>query len=212
MSADSALTRTRHALHAVAELVLAGGQYAECSRIALRVTPGGFATRYEPDLRVDGTDVVAGDLRVSIDGRTAREIAAAIGIELRTLEDVYTDGAAHGPDEILALDAAAATSLTQAWSDGHAALQLVAPECDAILWPEHFDVGITVGEVNLGVSPGDASYAEPYAYVGPWNVPQDDMFFDAPFGAARPISTLDGAPGIAAFFSEGLARATPNLS
>ena len=38
-----------------------------------------------------------------------------------------------------------------------------------VLWPEHFDVGIDANEVNYGVSPGDASCPEPYAYVGPWH-------------------------------------------
>ena len=37
-----------------------------------------------------------------------------------------------------------------------------------VLWPEHFDVGITLDKVNYGVSPGDDDIPEPYAYVGPW--------------------------------------------
>jgi hypothetical protein len=207
MPEASTLTDTRHALHAVAELVLAGGQYSACQRIALRVVAGGFATRYEPDLRVEGAEVIAGQTRVGIDGHTAREIAAAIGIELRPLDDVYTEGATYGPDEVLHLDAQCATTLFRSWSDGLDALKAVAPDSDPILWPEHFDIGISLGEVNLGVSPGDEFCAEPYAYVGPWTVPAADEFFDAPFGAARPVSALDGAAGIATFFSEGLARA-----
>lgn len=208
---ETVLETTRHALHAVAELVVAGGQYAACERIALKVVPGGFATRYEPDLRVEGTDVVGPAGRTSIDGLTARQIAAAIGVELRSLADVYADGAAYGPDEVLRVDADAAAVLAQAWSDGCAALLQVAPDTDPILWPEHFDVGISLGEVNLGISPGDSFCATPYAYVGPWQVPEGDPFFDAPFGAARELTALDGADGIAAWFTEGLERLPEKL-
>lgn len=209
MPSDDAFTDTRHALHAVAELVLAGAQHAACSRIALQVTPGGFGTRYDPDVRVEGTDVVGPAGRVPIDGSTAREIAAALGLELHSLAEVYADGAAYGPDERLRVDAGAAAALARAWADGRDALVQVAPDQDPVLWPEHFDIGISVGEVNLGVSPGDAFLAVPYAYVGPWSVPEGDPFFDAPFGAARPVDQLGGAAGIAAFFAEGLAKAAP---
>jgi hypothetical protein len=36
-----------------------------------------------------------------------------------------------------------------------------------VLWPEHFDIGITIDAVNYGASRGDDHIAEPYAYVGP---------------------------------------------
>ena len=38
---------------------------------------------------------------------------------------------------------------------------------DATLWPEHFDLALTIGEVNYGGSPGDARHPGPYVYVGP---------------------------------------------
>ncbi|MFL6062954.1 MAG: hypothetical protein ACJ72E_17130 [Marmoricola sp.] len=205
MPTDAQLTETRHALHAVAELVLAGSQYAACSRIALQVVPGGFATRYDPEVRVEGGEVLAGDGRVAIDGRTSRAIAAELGLPLRLLDDVYTDGAGYGPDEVLHVDGDAAAALAAAWSAGHEALVEVAPGANPILWPEHFDVGISVGEVNLGGSPGDGFMPVPYAYVGPWQVPEDP-WFDAPFGAARAVSELGDAAGIAAFFREGLGK------
>ena len=46
----------------------------------------------------------------------------------------------------------------------------------------------------------------PYAYVGPWAVPAADDFWDAPFGAARPISELADADAVLAFFVEGRDR------
>lgn len=57
------------------------------------------------------------------------------------------------------------------------------------LWPEHFDAGCDVAagasRVNLGASPGDATRADPYLYVGPWGSerPDDGAYWNAPFGA-----------------------------
>ena len=50
------LDRTRQSLHGVAEMVLAAPQYDTSGSIRLRVTPGGFGTTADPDLRVDGID------------------------------------------------------------------------------------------------------------------------------------------------------------
>ena len=50
---------TRRSLHGVAELVLAGPQYAASQSIRLCVTPGGFGTVTTPDLRVEGLELVS---------------------------------------------------------------------------------------------------------------------------------------------------------
>lgn len=47
-----------------------------------------------------------------------------------------------------------------------------------LLWPHHFDIAtlITLDEdrsINVGLSPGDDAYAEPYWYVSPWPHPDD---------------------------------------
>lgn len=207
MTETTPLTTTRQSLHAVAELVLAGVQYDACGRIALRVSPGGFATRFEPDLRVEGTDLVGGFGRISMDRLTPHQLCAAAGLPVVSLAEVYTDGAVYGPDDVLSVDPTAAAVIADAWACGQEALRTVAPDVDPVLWPEHFDVGITVDEINLGVSPGDAFLDVPYAYVGPWTVPADDPFFDAPFGAARALTDLGGVTEVSAFFSEGLRRA-----
>jgi len=55
-----------------------------------------------------------------------------------------------------------------------------------VLWPEHFDLGIAVDEVNYGISPGDDGHATPYAYVGPWTQ-RTGPFWNAPFGALYPL-------------------------
>ena len=43
-----------------------------------------------------------------------------------------------------------------------------------MLWPEHFDLGITLDRVNYGSAPGDADIGVPYAYVGPWTTSHPD--------------------------------------
>jgi hypothetical protein len=204
---ETALVRTRHSLHAVAELILAGAQYAACERITLQVAQGGFSTRFEPALQVEGVELVGGFGRVTLDGLTVREAASAAGVELISLAEVYADGAAYGPDDSLAIDPASASELAASWQTGHDALRELDPTCEPILWPEHFDVGISLDEVNYGVSPGDTHLPIPYAYVGPWSPPTGDAFFNAPFGASRPLADLGGTAGVAAFFAEGRNRA-----
>jgi len=224
------LVRTRLALHGVAELVLAGPQYRRSEDIRLRVTPGGFGTVAEPDLLVGGAFLVvraaglgraggvggagraggagvggaagAAGERLPIDGRTCAELAAAAGVSASALRDVYHGGSNIGVDDILHVDADAAALLADGFGRGDAALRDLAPDVEPVLWPEHFDVAITVDEVNYGVSPGDANLPEPYAYVGPWQ-PLTGEFWNFPFGAARPISQL---ADVAAFFREGRAR------
>jgi hypothetical protein len=210
MGRDPTLAETRRALHGVAELVLAGPQHAAADTVRLRVVPGGFATSVaDPPSRLRGSRVERGALSASVDGSTPRALAAAVGMVARTLHHVYSDGSGVGLDEVLRVDDDAVRCLTDAWSVGDEALRRLDPEQEPVLWPEHFDVGITLDEVNYGVSPGDATIAVPYAYVGPWTVPEDDDFWDRPFGAARLLSDVSGALAVHAFFEEGRRRLRP---
>jgi len=54
------------------------------------------------------------------------------------------------------------------------------------------------------VSPGDALLGSPYMYVGPWEPPAADEFWNQPFGAARELT--DDVDDVVAFFDEGRAR------
>lgn len=204
---DRDLASTRRSLHAVAELVLAGPQYADAGTIRLRVVPGGFATSAGPELRVAGSSLVGPGPDIPIDGRTVRTLAGAVGVEARPLGEVFTDGSGVGLDEVLEVDEVDARVLMDALVLGDAALRAFAPEIEPVLWPEHFDVGITVDEVNYGVSPGDAYLAAPYAYVGPWSPPAIDDFWTAPFGAGRPMTAFPDAASLRAFFDEARDRA-----
>jgi hypothetical protein len=207
MEPTPALTTSRRALHGVAELVLAGPQHAVSDTVRLRVVPGGFATSVaDPPVRLVGTHVERGTASARLHGSTPRELATALDLVPRPLTEVYDDGSGVGPDDVLHVDSAAVRWLTLAWSAGDAALRLLDPEQTPVLWPEHFDVGISLDEVNYGVSPGDATIAVPYAYVGPWSVPPADEFWTRPFGAVLLLPENPDAGAVHAFFEEGRAR------
>jgi len=199
------LVTTRRSLHAVAELLLAGPQHSVHGTIKLTVTRDGFATVREPVVAVAGTRLRVGGAEVELDGRTIVEVGREAGIEVHALTDVYTDGCGLDASHLLQVDAAAAETVLDAFRRGDGALAAFAPEVERVLWPEHFDLGITKDEVNFGVSPGDSFLPVPYAYVGPWS--RDGLegaFWNAPFGAALPVSELDD---LVAFFAEGAASA-----
>lgn len=200
------LAPTRLSLHAVAELLLAGPQYDASGTLRLKAAPGGFATIAEPELAVVGAALTAGSTEVLLDGRTIGEVAHDVGVAPRPLGDVQKDHTDLGPDSVLTVDEAAAAEIAEALRIGAAALAAYAPSTDAVLWPEHFDVGISVDEVNYGVSPGDGYVEVPYAYVGPWSRDGlDDLFWNAPFGAAAPLTELGDEAGVAAYFERGCA-------
>jgi hypothetical protein len=87
-----------------------------------------------------------------------------------------------------ATDAAALTELGRWYANGDAVLRAVAgrtPHATPVrCWPHHFDIATLVTveadvhdtpvrTIGIGLSPGDASYAEPYWYVTPWPRPDD---------------------------------------
>jgi hypothetical protein len=190
--------QTRRSLHGLAELVMAGPQYRRSGTIRLRVLDGGFGTVAEPDLRLVGDRI--GDVAVS--GLTVAEVAGRLGVDAGAPAGLYHDGSGVQPDDTVEVPDAAV--LLAALGTADAALRAFAPAATPVLWPEHFDVGVTVDEVNYGVSPGDRYLDEPYAYISPWQ-PRTGPFWTAPFGAARPLRELSD---IAAFFAEGRAHAT----
>ena len=201
---SQALVATRRSLHGVAELVIAGPQFRTLGSIELRVRPGGFGGHLSP-VRVEGSDLVWDGGRTRLEG-TCRELAAATGQEVSDLADVYAAGSGVDPDEALAVDAEALDRLLGWFVRGDAALRAFAPDVEPILWPEHFDVGLAVGEVNYGASPGDSTHTGPYAYVGPWT-PREGEFWNAPFGALRDAADVTDVEAVVTFFEAGRAAA-----
>ena len=191
--------------HGLAELLLAGPQYRRSGTIRLRVTPAGFATVAAPDVQAEADALVVDGRRIPYAGQTFAQLAAAAGLDAGAPEGLYKDGSGAKPDDpVVTADAG---TILGALAVGDAALRRFAPDETPVLWPEHFDVGISLGEVNYGVSTGDSAIPEPYAYVGPWK-PREGDFWNVSFGAARPLSTLGDATAVAAFFAEGRAAAS----
>jgi hypothetical protein len=197
---EHVLIRTRRSLHAVAELVLAGPQYRQHGTIRLQVKPNGFGQIAGP-LRVERDHLVADGVRLPLVGTVAK-LAAAVGVEPGAPQGLYHDHADLGPHDELEVDPVAAEVLLNWFERGERALRTLDPNANPVLWPEHFDLGIQLDEVNYGVSPGDAAYPRPYAYVGPWT-PRQGPFWNAPFGALRHADELPDADAVAAFFTEG---------
>lgn len=200
------LSATRRSLHCIAEQVMAGPQHRCSGTIRLRITADGFATVADPPLQLTATHLMGNAGKFALHGATCASLAAALGVDGGPPRDLYKDLSGVDPQEVLVVDEGAATEMLTALRRGDEALRRFAPEQTPVLWPEHFDVGISVGEVNYGISPGDGYCAEPYAYVGPWT-PRAGEFWNAPFGAARPLRELPGAD-LDEFFAQGRAAAS----
>ncbi|MEY9947903.1 hypothetical protein [Kitasatospora sp. GAS1066B] len=196
------LVRTRRALHAVAELVLAGPQFRASGTIRLRASLGGFATRAEPHGQVVAAELVASGQRLFLERTTCAALAAAVGVTAGAPAGLYQDGSGVGPEDVIEADPQAAHLIAQAFAVGDAALRRMFDGADPVIWPEHFDLSVTVDAVDYGVSPGDGFQAEPYAYVGP-QARQQGRFWNAPFGAAATIRELGGVDRLLAFFERG---------
>lgn len=191
---------TRRQLHGIAELLIAGPQYRQHGTIRLAVRPGGFGGVALP-VSVVGTDLVFPEGRIRLTG-TIRELAVAANLEPGAPEGLYHDGSGVDLDEPLQIDAFAAEEIASWFTLGDDALRAFAPDQEPVLWPEHFDLAITVDEVNFGVSPGDSAHQAPYSYVGPWK-PVEGEFWNAPFGALREMEDAGNRLALTEFFAEG---------
>jgi succinate dehydrogenase / fumarate reductase iron-sulfur subunit len=219
VASRTAYMQTLMSLHGVAELLLGGAQRRANRSIKLVVTDDGFATGPLPRppwrLAVRGTDLVVGDdwLVLPLHG-TFADLAANAGVACAPPADAYPPASGCKPGDRMHIDHAAAADLLRALKTGDDACRALAAAYaptnppEPILWPEHFDVGITLDAVNYGVSPGDDSIPEAYAYVGP-HTARTGKFWNQPFGAARPMSDFADADAVVAFFEEGRRQATP---
>ncbi|MGV8968269.1 MAG: hypothetical protein ACOH2F_18550 [Cellulomonas sp.] len=201
------LATTRSRLHGIAEGLLAGPQRRAGGGLALRVTPGGFATTGEPALRLDGTEIVIGErTRVAVAG-TFSDVAESVGVEFGAPADEYHDGSNESLSDDAALDPASARLIADWFLLADAALRVMAPEVTPILWPEHFDVAIELDGTTYGASPGDSFHATPYAYVSSGEHGGSE-FWNAPFGAVRDHLTMRTVDDLVAFWRTGQALLT----
>ena len=216
-------TRTRDDLHAVAEHVVSAALHAATGKIGLRALAGGFGTpRFGPvgeerQLAVVGTTLVVrwpeGERQTPL--TTLREAAAFAPVDPGAPVDVYTPTTTLDLDRPLSIDPTEARRLADWFALVDEALNGLRREFErddptiAQLWPEHFDLGLSLDGVNYGGSPGDASEPMPYLYVGPWK-PRSGPFWNRPYGAGRTRSEVGSPDEALAFFLEGheLAAAT----
>lgn len=218
MVAAQQLVATRRGLHAVAERVLATDLYSHTGHIGLRAVAGGVSTPAfqgetgERRVRTDGAAIVvadhAGERRAAL--TTLAEVSRFVGVEPTGPVGVYDLATDAAVDADLAIDEAAALILADWLVLGDAALDRLASahrdqEPSTIqLWPEHFDVALSMAEVNYGASPGDDAHARSYLYVGPWT-PRPGEFWNESWGASAPIDEIADVDAALAFFERGRA-------
>jgi hypothetical protein len=154
--------------------------------------------------RVEGGELVGPDRRVPLTG-TIADVSEAAGVEAGA-PSIYSDHADLADDAPLAVDPAAAAELADWFARGAAGLRAFAPDEEPVLWPEHFDLGIAVDEVNYGISPGDGGHATPYAYVGPWTK-REGPFWNVDFGSLCTADQLPDVEAVAAYFGAGRSAA-----
>ncbi|GFM18223.1 MULTISPECIES: hypothetical protein [Mycobacteriaceae] len=204
---DQRYVRTRVQLHGLADGLIAGPQYRSAGTIRLSVYADGFGGAASP-LSIRGMRFDWADGSAPLAG-TPRELARAAGVDFGAPEDVYPATGLVDAETTLAVDEAAATLIIRSHHAGSQALRQLFTEQQPVLWPEHFDVAVSVSDVNYGVSAGDGYHPTPYAYVGPW-IPRTGSFWNAPFGAAYPLNTNDDCAeliiGIVEFFEQGTAE------
>ena len=191
---------TRRQLHGVAEMLIAGPQHRRHGTIRLVVTSSGFRGVVLP-IAVEGTELVWSHRRAELAGALDL-LAAAAGVDLGAPVGVYHSAAPLSADAVLDLDAQAAARIHHSLRIGAQALKAFADGPQPVLWPEHFDVAVTVDGTNYGVSLGDSYHQRPYAYVGPPRRPTG-RFWNAPFGAARALQPGDDVDAIVDCFAQG---------
>lgn len=209
------LVTTRESLHRVAEHLLAATRKRATGEITLLATAGGFGTPVLPDgsrLAVVGAELVVtgpdGERRAPL--TTLAEAATFAGVPAGFPWTKHEPATPFEPHRPLEVDPAAAAALAGWFATAHRALTALAAALvseqptEPQIFPEHFDLGVTAGTVNYGFSPGDASIAVPYVYVGPHDPGRlHGDFWNAPFGAFRTWDQVTDAEQALAFLRAG---------
>ena len=218
--ASARLAATRAGWHRVAEHMLAAALYRATGHTGLVRSPGGFRVpSLGTDARflaVDSTELVvsgaAGTKRAPV--ITVRAAAEFAGVTPGTPVGVSGLAAPPGLDAPLMIEPGAARLLAEWYGLGAQVLSRFAAEALGdqpavrVLWPAHFDAGMTAAAISYGASPGDDHVADPYLYVGPHGglPPGDPAFWNAPFGAVRIFGQAGTVAEAAALSGDGRER------
>jgi hypothetical protein len=190
---------TRESLRALAAYVIAPYRKARTGRIGLRATGDGFGTPPLPD----GSRVLVRADQLVLEptaGATISTLEAAatfLDAPLSSDPGVGADLPPFDPGRPLDVDPDASLALGgwYALADASlAGLRATEPSTtEAQLWPEHFDLAVQVEalQMNVGFSPGDSFSAEPYVYVGPFDMAGlSAPYWNVSFGAMLTYSDL----------------------
>ncbi len=205
--ASARLAATRGGWHRVAEHMPAAALYRATGHTGLVRSPGGFrAPSFGTDARflaVDGTELAvsgaAGTKRTPV--ITVRAAAEFAGVTPGAPAGVSGPAAPPGLDAPL-IAPGAARLLAEWYGLGARPLSRFAAEISGdkpagpVLWPAHFDAGMTAAAISHAASPGDDHITDPYLYAGPHDglPPGGPAFWNAPSGAVR----IFGQAGIVA--------------
>jgi hypothetical protein len=198
------LDRTRRSLHTLAEHVITPARYHVNGKIGLRYTHMGFGTPFFGDtrqVRVQGAEIVIdhGESEERAVITTLADAGRFAGVEPGGPDDVYRCTTPRDTTIGLPIEEPAARCIGD-WF-GFAASVLEELRMEALpeetpsrvqLWPEHFDIALEMGpeadgkRAGYGASPGDEVHNEPYLYVVPWVMVEDEVWWnDTHFKGAR---------------------------
>jgi hypothetical protein len=219
---------TRESWHRVAEHVMAPMLHRYTGRIGLRATHRGVGTpEFDIDgirsqLRLEGTTLVSlhDSTETWIPLTTVGELAEQLGIEPGAPDGLYEPVTDPDPVAPLRTDRAEAGALGE-WvalvDDALGRFRTLHRERSPLLaqlWPEHFDLAMSMDEINFGGALGDHAAGgrpEPYLYAGPWQ-PLTGSFWNEPYGAALDATDVTGVDDALRFFEAALAAAAHDRS
>ena len=204
---------TRTAAHSIAEHVLAPARYAIDGKIRLRPLPHGFCVpavgAASRSISIVGDQIVVTDAtgEASATIRTLRQLADLVDVELGT-PTAFTPTQPLQPDAALVVDPISMAVIGEWFEFADAALRALAASIGAdvepVLWPEHFDLGISHGGVNFGASLGDGAVPEPYLYVGPHDMTGlSGGFWNVGFGSAITHAEIASVDEALSYFTQG---------
>jgi hypothetical protein len=191
---------TTAGLSQLAFFAMAPARFEQNGKVGLRYTFRGFGTPFygrDRQVRIEDQYLVIqdGDSAIGHEITTIRDAARLAGVDYRERwgPDWHDPPAPTDPDTPLEIDPAAVLVCSNIIGCAYSVLEQIRFEAReeekpsrVQVWPEHFDVGLEIGDeahgrrAEFGVSPGYPAHPEPYVYVSPWvKEGLDDPYWNA---------------------------------